>query len=455
MDERNKRQLPSLFGRGVQFIADVALLLHIAGAAGWWWLSPKGFSAETSQFWTNAVLPWATMAVAITGLVATHRGHRTLAANVVLCFAATWAAAALAARWTFPLSFAGIWWLLATVALCGCLLSALVARNEKRSHAASVCSIAIGALVGTGIVRGQIPEPPSTIPWQTELQLAKGESEPSLTSANEAPRPDFHFFVNEQALALRSGDLHITCKPILTFHRVSLDHCWSLLARRTWTLRRQFVREGHDGEARAYFYDDGARIEISRSTDDDYFDLSAFTPVSAATYSHLNTFCELEISGHDSLAIAFSPAAGSIIDVLPADYPFGRPARFAYLSETGVFRVCEAASGEKGPFRELAAAPLKRGEPLTIVLYDNRRPVISITLDDWTSQLSTAISPAAGWGVPVNEIQFQRLGDAPSSRVGIWISLAATAVGRGFETVGHSTGIYRNRMTLQLHPSEP
>ena len=47
----------------------------------------------------------------------------------------------------------------------------------------------------------------------------------------------------------------------------------------------------------------------------------------------------------------FSPSPDEIIDVLQADYPFGRPARFAFLDDAGQFHVCEASSGEKGPFR--------------------------------------------------------------------------------------------------------
>jgi hypothetical protein len=54
----------------------------------------------------------------------------------------------------------------------------------------------------------------------------------------------------------------------------------------------------------------------------------------------------------------------------------------------------------------------------------------------------------------VNAIEFQRLGDEPGDRVGIWITLAATAVGRGFETVGHLPGTYRNKMTLRVEPTD-
>ena len=169
-------------------------------------------------------------------------------------------------------------------------------------------------------------------------------------------------------------------------------------------------------------------------------------------FSHLNSYCVVDISGHKSLSISFSPCETEKIEVLPADYPTGRPARFAYLDAAENFFVVEATSGEKGPFRNLASGRLQRGDSLTIGMYDEGRPVGSVTLDDWSSQLSTDLSPTAGWGVPVNAIEFQRSGDDENSPATIWITLAATSVGRGFETVGHRAGTYRNTIRFQLEP---
>ena len=45
------------------------------------------------------------------------------------------------------------------------------------------------------------------------------------------------------------------------------------------------------------------------------------------------------------------------------DYPFGRPARFAYVDEARRFRVVEASSGEKGPFHILAEGRLEPMSP--------------------------------------------------------------------------------------------
>jgi hypothetical protein len=117
----------------------------------------------------------------------------------------------------------------------------------------------------------------------------------------------------------------------------------------------------------------------------------------------------------------------------------------AYLDAEGRFHVVEAKSGEKGPFRELAAGALKRSEPLAITLHDGGDPVCRVVLGDWARQAGTALSPTAGWRLPVNAIEF-RLTEGAAE---IYITLAATSVGRGWDSVGHTAGVYRNRMRIE------
>jgi hypothetical protein len=134
------------------------------------------------------------------------------------------------------------------------------------------------------------------------------------------------------------------------------------------------------------------------------------------------------------------------------DYPFGRPARFAYVDEARRFRVVEASSGEKGPFRVLAEGRLEPADPLEIRLYDDDRPIARIRLLDWSAQASTRLSPTAGWGVPENAIEFSLSGNEPTSPASLFITLAGTSVGRGWDSVGHAAGKYRNRITIDPNP---
>src|SRR6202034_1761945 len=96
-----------------------------------------------------------------------------------------------------------------------------------------------------------------------------------------------------------------------------------------------------------------------------------------------------------------------------------------------------------------ASGPLQRGEPLEITLLDEGRPEGRITLADWAQQAGVALSPTAGWGVPVNAIEFSASGDEPEAPASIFVTLAGTSVGRGWDCVGHSAGTYRNRILLE------
>lgn len=72
-----------------------------------------------------------------------------------------------------------------------------------------------------------------------------------------------------------------------------------------------------------------------------------------------------------------------------------------------------------------------------------------IVLEDWSRQCGRQLSPTAGWGLPVNAIEFSLLGDAPQSAAALWITLAGTSVGRGWDSVGHRAGTYRNRLQVK------
>jgi hypothetical protein len=163
----------------------------------------------------------------------------------------------------------------------------------------------------------------------------------------------------------------------------------------------------------------------------------------------LNSFCDVEVRGHRQLSLEFSPCAGIPIEVRRFDYPIGRPARFAYRDRHGEFRVVEADSGEKGPYRTLASGPLGIDEPLAITLIDRGRAACRITLGDWARQADTSLSPTAGWSVPVNAIEFNLSGEEPESPASIFVTLAGTSVGRGWDCVGHAGGTYRNRLRFE------
>jgi len=109
----------------------------------------------------------------------------------------------------------------------------------------------------------------------------------------------------------------------------------------------------------------------------------------------------------------------------------------------------QASNAEKGPFTELCSGPLTRTDPLAITIYDEAQAVCRLTMLDFAAQASIALSPTAGWGVPCNAIEFHLLGNQADDYAFIYVTLAATSVGRGWDSVGHAAGVYNNRLQFE------
>ena len=52
-----------------------------------------------------------------------------------------------------------------------------------------------------------------------------------------------------------------------------------------------------------------------------------------------------------------------------------------------------------------------------------------------------------------NAIEFSLGDDRPTSPASVFVTLAGTSVGRGWDSVGHAAGTYRNRMTIEFDPA--
>ena len=261
---------------------------------------------------------------------------------------------------------------------------------------------------------------------------------------------------SDGSLLARFAPLTISVQPLLNFLSRSPDGAPVVLVpageragpeprfRDGWRIGDRSIRLAYDVPRQG-----AATLSVEAESNGDAIVLDAASRLDRPVYSHLNAFCDIEVRGHRRLSLAFSPCPGAPIEVRHHDYPFGRPARFAFVTADRTFRVVEASSGEKGPFRTLAEGRLERGQPLAITLNDQGRAVARLTLDDFAAQADTTPSPTAGWGVPVNAIEFSLADDAPSSPASIFVTLAGTSVGRGWDCVGHAEGTYRNRVRLE------
>jgi hypothetical protein len=404
-----------------------------------WWLLPQGFPTWHPRFWVNQVLPWAVALAALVGLIhARRRPGVGLAVGVVFGGLALGAGAG-SVLW-FPLGGQAV---APALLIPGIYFVGVSARRQPRRVWAP--TLAVGVALGALLPGSQRGPSPSTRPT----------SEP-IPGPLPKPLADGPLVVDDGVTVSRSDGWvrlaladrpELQLNPLLRFHDRSPERGWTNLTRRrgrppAWPLsgeRRspQDVRLGWAGE-------DGPRwlkLTPTRSG----LQLAAWSQLPHPVYSHLNSFSELQVLGPGPFTLRFSPCPDAEVQVLPADYPTGRPGRLACLTEDGTLRVLEAASGEKGPFTELAAGPLARGDPLSVTVAQRGEPVCRVTWPDWAAQCSTELSPTAGWGLPQNALEF-RLTDEGMS---LWCTLAATSVGRGWDSVGHAAGAYRNRVTVE------
>jgi hypothetical protein len=416
-------------------------------------MMPGGFPPAHPRFWANRVAPVAVLTVVALAVATARRRRFDLLRPILLAFPAAWAGAALAARVVFPISFAR----LLALPLFGAVLMVVVAFLTFRRGATAPSwpmwvVAAVAALIGAGLPLTQCAPDPDTRPLDAPMPEAVVGALGEMAVGISVPGIRVH--PGDASPTVRAGTLGLAVHPVLRFLSRSPDGCWTILAPPRLRdgpdlVLRSDLREG-DRLAFRYRADYEAMLSVAPDPEGRTVLLEAMARLPRPVFSHLNSFCDLEVWGHRRLALSFSPCPGTLIEVRPADYPAGRPLRLAYLDARGGFHVVEATSGEKGPFRELAVGRLARSEPLAITLHDRGVAQARVVLEDWSAQAGTSPSPTAGWGVPVNAIEFRLEGEEPGSSAGIYLTLAGTSVGRGWDSVGHGAGTYRNRMRIEV-----
>lgn len=420
-------------------LARTTLLVALMAELAWWWASPRGYPPLHPQWWANEVAPGAIGAACVVGLFAAWRARWDLVALAAAGLGVAAAAASLACLLLFPHSGGrGALAPLALFALPACG-AALLLRARARGHPRSrawptlVCALAAGGLLP---LTQRAPDP-STRP--------AGGPAPRALVPVEGVDPTLRG--DPASATLDLPGLTVMAWPLLDFQSRSPDRCWTLFASRVGREgpARRLIAWTREGSARWTSDDGEAALRLERG--EGWLRLEAACELRAPVFAHLDAFTELLLlpgSRPAKVELRFSPCPGFALEALPFDYPVGRPLRFACLGADGTFRVLEGASGEKGPFRELAAGPLARDATLAIEVLVDGRPAARIALQDFAAQASTDLSPTAGWGVPQNAVQVWRDG----AEVYVSVTLAATGVGRGFQSVGHAPGIYKNRLSI-------
>lgn len=392
-----------------------SLTLCAAGAQVTLWRRPSVFPVEHALFWATTgtvLLGWLVVAIAVIGAV---RSKPALTYFVALSPGVLLMSGALTGRFSFPLTdgsyfgtpfVGGVLWLVTT------FRSYRLVPRLRRIQL--VIASLVFAPLGVVQVRARVPSRTGTLPSLTELPAERRDDE-SITT--------------------RCGHAQLELSPFLTFQDASDDGFWPI--ERTPTVQRAIERPRlHEPNRRA-----ALSVESAGA-----LNIDAATLVPKPTASHLNRFSDVVVTGLTNPQLRFGAA---LFPVLPFDYPTGRPAHFGALTANGDFVVWRGTSAEKGPFIELGRQSLPRGAPLTMTLFDGNTPQCSVTWLDFSAQADVTLSPTAGEGVPVNVVQFGKRAD--ESRVVVILSLAATGIGEGFDTVIHAAGVYRNRIVIEQH----
>lgn len=447
----------SLIPRVVVILAFVGQVMF---AAGWLWLMPKGFGPGHVRFWTNVAWPSAILAVCIAGVWSIVRNN---IAGLKLCLGFVGVVAlsgATSAYVVFPDIVQNVIQFGAAVGIVELATAALI--TPRRMSAKPVLISAVPAIaLGAFLPWGLRAERPTTQPINESAPWGEIADAGSFAADGESYRRVSDRVVVTQfdnSVELTLGRVKLSVAPLLSFESTSPSGGWTSLSETNVDRSPDFgrltgfaQRDVAEGRANDYI---GPRdrlrvIDRGPTKTGGPIEITGYSTLDKPIYSHLNSFCRLSIYGHRRLQLEFSPCGALRFDPKPADYPTGRPARFAYCDAERNFHVVEATSGEKGPFESLGEGRLEPGMPLTIGFVDDDARVATIRFDDWSRQLSTALSPTAGWGVAVNAIEFQEVhGSDDSKTVVIWMTLAGTSVGRGWDSVGHSAGTYRNRIVV-------
>jgi hypothetical protein len=427
----------------------LVLIGHALAAAVWWWLMPGGFPAGHPRFWANQVVPPAVILVCGVTLVAAHRERYGIVRAVIVMLAAMWLGMAISARVTFPVSLRVRFWI--PLLFFACVLIAAFApalRGVRWPRVMTAAALVTGLLFGAWLPRTQVGDDPSTQPLNITFApttLPAFEQQPMTRSFQ-----GFDVTPSSGIVQLRRGRYILAIQPMLTFRSRSPDRCWTIFASsadRTGPSRLLdgfLDREG--GVSMTYRDDNRSWLTVDQAGDGWGANIETTTIAAKPIYSHLNTFCEFQFAGHSKLSVTFSPCPQTPIEVTHFDYPVGDAARFAYLDRDGTFRIVEASDGEKGPFKTLAEGRLSRDDPLEMILSNKSDQIARVVLHDWAKQTSTALSPTAGWRVPVNAVEFSRDSEDEGSVASFFVSLAGTSVGRGWDSVGHAAGTYRSRI---------
>ena len=416
-----------------------------------WGLSaPHGFLVSHPLFWCNTVIPLIIFIFCMISIYAIQKCKTHLFLIIVSSFLVGGFTSLFAAQYLFPETIRPRISLPALIYLF--LLTSSLGKNLLNKSIWIMCAPLNLAMIiiSFTVIYSQAGRDAQTTPLNSALPTMHKLKPIKQTIHQLEPHITANLKTTEFILKHRQATLSI--EPLLKFISTSPDRCWTVLAPTKQSIQlstQTYINDSFPQILRTlYNQSDKTKHILDCHSIQNNLVINAFSLIENDIYSHLNSFCDFTFTSPGKLFISFSPCPKQKIEITQSDYPIGRPARFAYLNEQGLFKVVEATSAEKGPFKTLAEAPIPVDQPFTFSLYADDNLLFIIEMNDCLQQASTQLSPCAGWGIPENAIEFS----LAYQQAYIYTTLSGTSIGRGFQSVGHRSGTYRNQLKIVLVP---
>lgn len=429
-------------------LGHVVLVIVASGLMYWWYLQPHGFPPLHPRWWTNEVLPWCFLFLGIVAFVATRLGCRIPQDCLLWTLPGFVIGRALSDCVFFPIFSSGTWHVRLLIGLFVAVGLFAVTKCRQPRWLATLFLCA-GFSTAAFFTWSRTPAPPSTRPMAAQV--------PPPGDRTTAPAPSdmshgVEIDVDRATVRTRIGRLVVTVNPLLEFYSSSpagysrtrltevvmqpraLDEVYRFADLLLMTFR------GHIP----------GWCQVREDGRDNHIEIEAWSRLNEPVYSHLNHYCKLTVRGSPDLSIAYSPCPNVRLAMPWHSLPYWMDHSFACVYPNGRFAILTGRRYEKGPYDVICEAKLPRGDPLSVTVFDQNVPVFRLRVEDWSSQVSTSLSPTAGWGVPVNAIIPFVAPASHGNQLELEFCLASTHIGRGKDMVGHSPGSYRNRLLVQL-----
>ena len=393
----------------LQLVWLLLLALHIGAAGVWWWLMPGSFPSSATEFWVNQFWPPVIVVVLVVALLARGKLGEALLPAALAAIPAFWLTFGLSARLTFDQSFESAWHTPFVLAFGLAVLWIHKMRLRVRAWWLVPLFVIPAAIFGWALPGTQRAPEPSTTPVGASFAPPPpvlGDAKVIKLAKDAQVRPD------EGRVVVKRDKMILNVLPFLSFTDRSPDRSWVALAPEGTSkpTNRILAAKVRDGAGwKLYYKDEGGSVmgvSILQALGFSPIAIDASSRIEQPIFSHLNTYAEIAVSGHTKLTVSFSPVPDKRVELAaPA-----AAERFAYVDANDTFHIMQAATRQRGPFTEIASGHLKKGDALVVTLYDGDKAAFAISLADWSAQASTALSPTAGAGVPVNAIEMLRAG---------------------------------------------